>query len=110
MIVVKDEITPLKVDKEDSILEESCISEGEHMFELEIEDDEEGIPGDHHANKCCIEQCFQVSTRLDWFCFHFYFSNFHFEYLIFHITVYSRFSFSKLNFNLCLPLLDRWLH
>ena len=107
LIAAKDVITPPEANKEESVFEESCISDEEHLFKLEIE---EGIPGDHHANKCCIEQCFQISTRLDWFCFHFYFISFHFQYLIFHIPAYSRFSLSKLNLNLCLLPLHRWLH
>ena len=78
MIAGKDIIAPSDTNKDESTFEESCISEGEHPFKLEIEEDEEGISRDHHANKCCIEQCFQVSTRLDWFCFHFYFLSFHF--------------------------------
>ena len=74
------------------------------MFELEIEDDEEGISGDHHANESYIEQWFQVSTRLDRFCFFFYFINSYFQYLIFYIIVYSRFSLSKLKDNFVLLL------
>ena len=92
-----------------------CTSYEEKLCEKKIEKDEEGISGDqnheeYHANKCCIEQCFQVSTRLDWFCFNFYVINCHFQYLSFHITTYFRLSFSKLNLNLCLLMLDRWLH
>ena len=114
LIVAKIFTTPPKV-KEESTFEELCTSYEEELCEKKIEKDEQGISGDqnheeYHANKCCIEQCFQVSTRLDWFCFHFYFINFHFPYLIFHVTTYSGFSFSKLNLNLGLLLLDRWLH
>ena len=105
LIVAKRFTTPPEANKE-----ESQISEGEHMFELEIEEDEEWISGDHPTNKCCIQHCFQVSTRLDWFCFHFYSINFHFQYLISYITTYSRFSFSKLKDNFGLLLLDRWFH
>ena len=65
LTAVKDEITPPEANKEESTFEESCISDEEHMFELEIEEDEEGILGDHHANGSCIEQWFQESTRLD---------------------------------------------
>ena len=62
---VKDEITLPEANNEESTLEEYCKSNKEHMFELEIEEDEEGISGDHHANERCIEQRFQVSIRLD---------------------------------------------
>ena len=78
LIAVKDVITPPEANKEESTFEESCTTDEEHLFELKIEDEEEGISGDHHANKCCIEQCVQVSTRVDWFCFEFYFISFHF--------------------------------
>ena len=69
MIEAKDVITPPKANKEESTSEESCISDEEHMFELDIEEDEEGILGDHHANESCIKQWFQVSIRLDQFVF-----------------------------------------
>ena len=115
ILIVAKRFSPPPEVKEESTFEELCTSYKEQLCEKKIENDEEGISGDqnheeYHANKCCTGQCFQVSTRLDWFCFHFYFINFHFQYLIFHITAYSRFSFSKLNLNLCLLLLDRWLH
>ena len=105
MTAVKDEITFPEANNVESTFEEL-----EHPFELEIEDDEEKILGDHHTNKSCIQQCFQVSTRLDRLCFHFYFINFHFQYLIFYVTTYSRFSFLNLNCNICLVLLDIWLY
>ena len=110
MTAVKDEITPPEANKEESTFEESCISDEEHLFEPEIEEDEEGILGNHHANESCIEQWFRVSIKLDRFCFHFYFINSHFQHLNFHITVYSRISFLELKNNLALLLLDRWLH
>ena len=69
LTTVKDEITLPKENNEESALEEYCISDEEHLFELEIEEDEEGISGDHHANKSCIEHRFQVSIRLDQFFF-----------------------------------------
>ena len=114
LIATKDVIIP-HTNKEELTFEESCISDEEHLFELEIEREEEGISGNQHheeyqANESCIEQWFQVSIRLDQFCFCFYFINSHFQHLIFHIIVYSRFSFSKLKDNLGLLLLDRWLH
>ena len=54
LIAVKDVITP-KANKKESTFEESCISDVEHLFELEIEEDEEGISSDHYANESCIE-------------------------------------------------------
>ena len=109
LIVAKDVITPSKENKEESTFEESCISDEEHLFKLEIKEDEEGISGDQ-ANKSCIEQWFQVSTRLDRFCFPFYFINSYFQHLIFYIIIYSRVSFSKLKDKFGLLLLGRWLH
>ena len=108
---IKDEITLPEANKEELTFEESCISNEEHLFELEIEADEEGISGDQHpeeyqAIESCIKQWFQVSIRLDRFCFRFYFINSHFQYLI----VYYRFSFSKLKDNFGLLPLHRWLH
>ena len=113
-MAAKDIVTPPK-EKEESSVEELCTSYEEQLCEKKIEKDEEGISGnqnheEYHVNKCCIKQCFQVSTRLDWFCFHFYYINFHFPYLISYITAYSRFGISKLDLNLYLLLLDRWLH
>ena len=110
LIAVKDEITPPKENKEESTFQESCILDEEHIFELEIEEDEEGILGEYQAIKRCIKQWFQVSTRLDRFCFRFYFINSYFQHSIFYIIVYSRFSFSKIKDNFGLLLLDVWFH
>ena len=82
LILVKDVITPPEANKEESTFEELCISEGEHLFELEIEEDEEEILGDYQAIESCIKQWFQVSTRLDRFCFCFYFINSYFQHVI----------------------------
>ena len=101
MTAIKDEITPP---------EESCISVEEHMFELEIEEDEEGISGDHHVNESCIKQWFQLSSTLDRFCFLIYFINSYFQHSIFYIIVYPRFAFSNLKDNFGLLLLDVWFH
>ena len=65
LIAFKDVSTPPHTSKEESTFEESRTSDQEHLFDLEIEEDEEGILGDHYANKSCIKQCFQVSIRLD---------------------------------------------
>ena len=73
LIAAKDVITPPDTNKDELTFEESCISDEEHLFKLEIEEDEEGILGYPHANESCIKQWFQVSIRLDQFCFCFYF-------------------------------------
>ena len=101
MIAAKDVITHLEENKEESTLEESCILDEEHLFELEIEEDEEGISGDHHANEIYIEQWFQVSIRLDQFCFCFYFVRLYLQYLISHTFEYIIFH---------LLLLHVWFH
>ena len=109
LTVVKDEITPPEANKEESTFEESCISDEEHLFELEIEEDEEGISGDHHANESCIKQWFQVSVRLDQCCFCFYF-DLHLQSLISHTFEYIRFHFAKSYIDILLLLLHVWLH
>ena len=88
LIAVKDVITPPEANKEESSFEESCIEDEEQLFELEVKKDEERISVDNHANESCIEHWFQVSVKLDKFCFRFYFINSHFQYLIFHIILY----------------------
>ena len=60
LIVAKDVITPPDTNKKELTFEESCISDEEHLFELEIEREEEGISGDQNheeypANGSCIE-------------------------------------------------------
>ena len=80
-----------------------CISDEEHLFELEIEEEEEGISGDqnweeYHTNERCTRQCFHVSTRVDHFCFCFYFVQLHFQQLNFYILVHPRFHFEKNEF------------
>ena len=70
MTAAKDVITPPHANKEELTFKESCISNEEHLFELEIEREEEGISGDQNheeypANGSCIKQWFQVSIRLD---------------------------------------------
>ena len=82
LIVAKRFTTPPEV-KEESTFEELCTSYKEQLCEKKIENDEEGILGDHHANGSCIEQWIHVSTRLDRFCFRFYFINSYFQHLIF---------------------------
>ena len=92
MTTIKDE-TPLpEANKEESTVEESCISDEEHLFELEIEEDEEWISGDHHANESCIEHKFQVSIMLNQFCFCFCL-DLHLQSLISHTFEYIRFHF-----------------
>ena len=80
------------------------------MFELEIEEVQEGILSEYQAIESCIKQWFQVNTKLDRLCFHFYFINLYFQHLIFCIIVYFRVSFSKLKDSFGLLLLDQWLH
>ena len=109
LTTIKNATTPSEA-KEMLAFEEVFTSDKEQMCEKEIEEDEEGTSSDHHANERCIEHRFQVSAKLDRFCFQSYFSNSHFQYLILHIILYSRFSFSELKDNLGLLLLDRWLH
>ena len=81
LIAAKRFTTPPEV-KEELTFKESCISEEEHLFELEIESEREGISGDQHpkeypANKSCVKQWIQVSTSLNQFCFCFYSINLH---------------------------------
>ena len=59
LIGAKDVITPPDTNREELTFEESCISDEEHLFELEIEGEEEGISSDHnqeeyHAKESCI--------------------------------------------------------
>ena len=103
----KDVITPPDTNKEELTFEESCISDEEHLFELDIEREEEGISSDQ-ANESCIEQWFQVSIRLDLFFFSFYFVNLHLQYLILHTFEYIRFHFVKSYVNILLLLLYVW--
>ena len=88
LIAAKDVITPPEANKEESTFEELCIPNEEHLFELESEEDEEGILSEYQAIESCIEQWFQVSTRLDRFCFCFYFINSYFQHLIFYIIFF----------------------
>ena len=92
LTAIKNATTPLEA-KEESTSEEFYTSDKKQACEKEFEKNEKWISGDHHANESCIEHLFQVSVKLDRFCFHFYFINSHFQYLIFHIILYSRFSF-----------------
>ena len=109
LTTIKNETTPPKV-KEESTSEEFYTSDKEQACEKEIEEDDEGISGDHHANKSCIEQRFLVSIKLDQFCFCFYFVNLHLQYLISHTFEYTRFHFVKSYVNILLLLLHVWFH
>ena len=114
LIVAKRFTTPPE-EKEESIVEELCTSYEEQLCEQKIEKGKEGMSGDQNheeypANKCCIKQCFQVSTNLNQFCFLFYFINLHFQYLVSHIFIHLRLHFVKLDLNFYLVLLHRWLH
>ena len=116
LIAIKDATTPPEA-KEKLTSEEFYTTDNEQACKQKIAEDEEGISGEFdqneevdHAYESCIEHWFQVSTRIDQFCFCFYFINLHFEQLNSHIIVHPGFHFSKLNVNLCLLLLRRWLH
>ena len=109
LTMVNDEITLPEANNEESTLEEHFISDELHLFKLEIEEDEEEIWVDHHANKSCIEHRFQVSIRLDQFCFCFYF-DLHLQSFVLHTFESIRFHFVKSYVNILLLLLDRWLH
>ena len=106
LIVAKYVITPPDTNMEELTFEEWCISDEEHLFELDIERGEEEISGDqnheeYQVNESYIKQWFQVSIRLDQFCFCFYFVNLHLQYLISHTFEYIRFH---------LLLLHVWFH
>ena len=106
MIAAKRFTTPPEV-KEELTFEESCISDEEHLFALDIEREEEEISGDQHleeypANGSYIERWIQVSTSLNQFCFCFYFINLHFQHLVSHVFMHLRFYFVKLYLNFCL--------
>ena len=109
LTAIKNATTPLEA-KEESTSEEFYKSNKEQVCEKEIEEDEVGISGDHHANEKCIEQWSQVSNRLDQFCLCFYFVNLHLQYLILHTLEYIRFHFVKLYVNILLRLLHVWFH
>ena len=90
--------------KEKSTSEELYTTDKEQACEKKIEEDEEGISGDHHASESCIEQCFQVSTSLNQCCFCFYFINLHFQHLVLHIFIHIKFHFVKSYVNILLLL------
>ena len=111
LTAVKDLNSSLE-KKDELTFEESCASDGEELFEQENEEEVSSELNEdvNHEYESLIEHWFQVSTRIDKFCFYFYFINLHFEQLNSHIIVHSIFYFSKLKLNLCLLLLSRWLH
>ena len=116
LIAAKRFTTPPEVEEE-STFEELSTSDEEQLCEQKIEEDEEGISSDQneevdHAYESRIEHWFQVSTKVNEFCFCFYFIESHLQELEFIscIFVNVRFHFSKSNVNLCLLLLSRWLH
>ena len=115
MIAAKNVITPYEANKEELTFEESCVLDKEHICKKEIKEDEEVILGDQNkevnqAYESFVEQRFQVSTRFVQ-SFHFYFNKLHFLHqLILHIFVHVRFHFANSNMNLCLLLLQEWLH
>ena len=68
LTIIKNATTPLEA-KEESTSEEFYTSDKKQACEKENEENEEGISGDHHANKGCIEQWFQVRVSLNQFFF-----------------------------------------
>jgi len=101
--------------KEELIVEESCVSDDEKLFEQKIEEDEEGVSGElnpkeHHVYESCIEQWFQVGIHLDKFRFYFYVVSFPLRQLDSFIFVNFYFSFEKLIMNIFILLLRAWLH
>ena len=94
LIAIKNATTPPEV-KEESTSEEFYTSDKEQACEKEIEEDEEGISGDHHANESHIEHWFPVSIKLDQFYFCFCFINLHLQSLISHTFKSNRFHFVK---------------
>lgn len=101
--------------KEELIIEESCASDDEQLFEQKIEGNEEGVSGElnkeeHHAYKSCIEQWFRVGIHLDKFRFCFYLVSFPLQQLDSLIFVNFYFSFEKLPMNIFILLLHAWLH
>ena len=109
LTVIKNATTPPEA-KEEPTSEEFYTFDKEQACEKEIEEDEEGISGDHHANERCIEQCFQVSTSLNQSCFCFYFINLHFQHLVLHIFIHIKFHIVKSYVNILLLLLHVWFH
>ena len=107
MTAIKNETTPREA-KEEPTSEEFYTSDKEQACEKENEEDEEGILGDHRANESCIEQCFQVSIKLDQCCFCFCFVNLHLQSLVSCTFGYIRFHFIKSHVNILLLLLHVW--
>ena len=108
LTAIKNATTPPEV-KEESTSEEIYTSDKEHACKKEIEEDEEGISGDYHANESCVEKWFQVSVKLEQCCFCFYF-DLHLQYLISHTFEYIRFHFVKSYVNILLLVLHVWFH
>ena len=82
LTAIKDLTDPPRAEEE-PVVEETCVSDDEQLFEQKIEEDEEGVsselnPKEYHAHESFIEQWFQVSTRLYEFRFCFYLVKSHF--------------------------------
>ena len=107
MTEIKYSTTPPEANEELTSKEFDTFDK-EQENEKEIKEDEEGISGDHHANESCIKHWFQVSIKLDQFCF--CCVNLHLQSLVSHTFEYIRFHFIKSYVNILLLLLDRWLH
>jgi len=113
LTAVKDLNSSLE-KKDELTFEEPCASDGEELFEQENEEEVSSELNEEvdHAYESRIEHWFQVSTKVDEFCFCFHFIQSRLQQLEFIscIFVNVRFHFSKSNVNLCLLLLSRWLH
>ena len=84
-------ITPLEANKE-TTYKEPCTSDDEQLCEQEIDEDNEELRHDlrseNYAYESIIERWFQQDTRLDQFCFSFYFVKLQFQHLISHDYIY----------------------
>ena len=98
LIAAKIFTTPPEVEEE-STFEELSTSDEEQLCEQKVEEDEEGISSDQneevdHAYESRIEHWFQVSTKVDEFCFCFHFIKSCFQQLNSHIFIHVRFHFA----------------
>jgi hypothetical protein len=110
---IKDSNTPLETI-ENPTSEDSYASDDEQLIEKEIEEDEEELQHDLSEKQCTyeilIEQWFQVSTRLNKFCFCFYSVKSQSHQFDSFIFVHFYFSCIKMKMNIVLLLLREWLH
>ena len=98
LIASKDVITPPEANKEESKFEEFCIADEEHLFELEVEEDEEGISGDHHAIRSYIGTMDPSKYQFKSVLFLLLFDQLTFSTLSFAYFYTSQISFCKIRF------------